>query len=77
MASPDRDYITAHPYAVIVRYASGNNVLYASYRERALAEKLAATLVAQGKRAFVRVDRRLPELLEERAGELASLPARD
>ena len=73
MAAIDRSYLTRHPFAVIVESASGHAMLFASFRERCVADRFASGLVAQGKRAFVRIDPRLHEVLDaEHADSRAS-----
>ncbi|HLX30771.1 MAG TPA: hypothetical protein VKV24_20025 [Casimicrobiaceae bacterium] len=60
-------YVRRRPFAVIVRTPSGNSIVFASFAQRDLAEDFAARLRRQGKRAFVRIDRRLHEVLNESA----------
>ena len=67
MAAIDQAYLSRHPYAVVIESATGNTMVFASFRERAVAEKLASGLVTQVKRAYVRIDRRLHELPESPA----------
>ena len=54
-------YIGRKSFAILVRTPSGNAIAFASFPQRGQAQEFAASLIKQGKRAFVRRDPRLDE----------------